>query len=140
MRYGLLAVLLLALAAAGCAQPPAQRPAPLRELVITGSEFRFDPATLDLQVGQPVRLTFRNTGSTAHDLQIVDMPATVEVKKQEHTEHGKTGANGAVHLGTEASGQQASIEFTPKQAGEFQMICTLPGHSEAGMRGVIRVR
>lgn len=132
--------LVLGSAAAGCARPPARRPETVSTQTVNGLEYRFEPAVLELQAGQPVRLVFRNTGATAHDLQVLEMPAEVRGKDQRHAEHGKTGANGAVHAGTDASGQEASIEFVPVRSGEYQMICTLPGHAEAGMRGVVRVR
>lgn len=134
------APLLLVAVLTGCMPGTLQRPVPLREVVVTAQDFAFRPAALDLQLGQPVRLTLRNGGSMAHDLQILNMPASVQGKSQQHQEHGRTGANGAVHVGTEAPGQQATIDFVPTQAGEFLMICTVPGHAELGMRGSVRVR
>lgn len=139
-QYVSIAVLVAMVAASGCARPPVQRPAGVREIEVTGTDFRFEPNPIELQAGAPVRLSFRNAGTTAHDLQILNMPADVGGKSQQHTEHGKTGANGSVHLGTDQPGQTASIEFVPTQAGEYKVICTLPGHTEAGKETTVRVR
>lgn len=141
MRQYMTATFLIALlVAGGCARPPVQRPAGVREVEVTGRDFQFEPGTIELQAGVPVRLVFRNAGTVSHDLQILDMPADIRGKSQQHAEHGKTGANGAVHVGTDRPGQTATIEFVPTQPGEYKVICSVPGHAEAGMEGKVVVR
>ncbi len=37
-------------------------------------------------------------------------------------------------------GQTASLRFTPKKTGTFEIGCTVPGHYEAGMKATFTVR
>lgn len=36
-------------------------------------------------------------------------------------------------------GETTRITFTPNKTGEFQFYCIIPGHTEAGMKGILRV-
>lgn len=102
-----------------------------QRLRIEGSEFRFSPATVELTAGKPVTIQFVNTGTVEHDLQVIDMPATV-------SNHGH-GSGNAAHAHA-MPGKSESITFTPKATGTYQFICTVPGHQEAGMAGTFTVR
>ena len=79
------------------------------------SEFKFEPATIAAQVDQPVRVSVTNVGSLAHTFTVtelgVDEPLPV--------------------------GQTVTAEFTPAQRGTYQLVCTVPGHKEAGMAGTV---
>lgn len=38
------------------------------------------------------------------------------------------------------SNAEAKLELTPSTAGTYEYYCTLPGHTEVGMKGVLVVR
>lgn len=44
--------------------------APSGTVTVTGSEFKFEPDTIRLKVGQEARITFRNDGEKDHELMI----------------------------------------------------------------------
>jgi plastocyanin len=115
-------------------------------VTITAHDLRFDPAELDFTVGTPVRLTFVNAGTVAHDVSIPGINATGEVLKaiqpdssigQQDAHGGSHGADtmppGTIHLAAEP-GESVSLEFIPT-SGTFNVLCTVAGHREAGMVG-----
>ncbi len=97
---------------------PLEEPAPVREFTVSGFEYGFDPAELSANRGDRVRLVFRNTGTIEHDWTIPDWDVSTPV------------------IGP---GEEAVVEFTVRQSGTIRYICTVPGHSELGMNGTLRV-
>jgi len=110
-------------------QAPAQaRPAPAgqtaTDVKIVATDLKFTPATIQAKVGQPIKVVFENKGVIEHDL------AFPALKADEATTALKVAAK---------PGQTATLEFTPTAKGSYEYICTIPGHKEAGMKGVITV-
>lgn len=81
------------------------------EIQITATEFAFSPGRLDIEVGKPVNLTFSNEGQLVHDLSIPGLDFYLRADP----------------------GEVITVSLTPDESGEFTVICTLPGHAEAGM-------
>ncbi|HUG13977.1 MAG TPA: copper-containing nitrite reductase [Thermomicrobiales bacterium] len=116
------------------------------ELTITARDISFDPTTLTVEAGRPVRLTFLNEGAIEHDwevptltgadLTVVSQPATLSARMTDLLNNAL--AQGIPYAGG-MGGEQMVIEFTPPAAGEFEMICAVPAHKEAGMRGTFSV-
>ncbi|MBI2941280.1 MAG: hypothetical protein HYY04_12670 [Chloroflexi bacterium] len=132
------------------------------ELRVVGTDFRFEPATFQLTAGQPVRLVFRNDGKVPHDLVIAGMGADMheEMGHQEADSHGAKEAKADDHQADEADhhadeadhhaseakvhinadpGKTEMVVFTPTSSGSYQVVCTFPGHKEAGMVGKVTV-
>lgn len=74
---------------------------------------------LRAEVGDTVRLTVVNGNAMLHDLTIDEF----DVFSGE-----LTGAE-----------ETATVEFVVQQPGEFNYYCSVPGHKQAGMQGVLRV-
>lgn len=100
------------------------------------SELKFEPAVLTVQVGQPVRLTAKNTGTAEHDLVIAGLPATGV--KNAASEHGSAMQSGMIMADTKPK-RQAEIVFTPTTAGTYEIYCSYPGHKDGGMKGTLIV-
>jgi len=41
--------------------------------------------------------------------------------------------------GASPAGANNSVKFTPSEPGEYELLCTVPGHKEAGMTGTLAV-
>ena len=95
-------------------------PSQVQHLTIRLSEFSFAPASIGVKLNQPVRVTVQNDGQVAHDWVV-------------------QGLGQDVHLHAEP-GQSASGQFTPTRAGTFKVVCTEPGHAQAGMVGELIVQ
>lgn len=115
---GLGAMAFLALALVGCGGGAAGPAA--TTLAVDGTEFAFDPARLTVEAGQEVTVNFTNSGSIEHSWVVL-------------------GAAGDISTGLVAGGGEGSVTFSVDQAGEYTVICDVPGHREAGMEGTLIV-
>lgn len=89
-------------------------PSAAKEINMTSGNFFFSPAGLNLTKGQPVKITFKNSGF--HTFTIDELGVDVQL-----------------------SGDTASVEFTPAKSGSFEYYCAVPGHRESGMLGSLTV-
>lgn len=111
----------------------AAAPAPI---VVEMTEFRFRPAVIPLRAGQLAVIRLVNRGQIAHQFQAAalrHLPVTV-VDTQTHLE-----APGVEILRLQP-GATATLSFVPRAAGRLPFACTIEGHQEAGMTGVLLIR
>ena len=146
------------LVACGSVQPQsATLPQPL-VVEVVGNEWSFTPGDVAAQVGQPVVITFKNEGQLDHDWAITtiavkddhaadggvahaDGSADAHGSDQQHGSadtHGHAGDMPALHVAAR-SGTTGEVHFTPTAAGDYEIVCTIPGHTEAGMHGRLTV-
>ena len=109
LTAAVLATIVLAACGSGTATP--------QELTVDASDFKFDPVTINLKAGEPVQATITNTGTLEHTFTIPDLDVNVSL----------------------AAGQTVTIDFTPAEGGTFELLCTVPGHKDAGMVGTVVV-
>ena len=88
-----------------------------KDFTVTGENFSFSPATLTVQKGDHVKITFINSGGT-HDLRIDEFNAKTYLLK---------------------SGEQATVEFTADKTGTFEYYCSVGNHRAMGMKGTLTV-
>lgn len=115
----------------------------VKHIVVEAKEFSFSPADLTVKVGEKVEIEFKNFGVVEHDFNIVDLPVSGEITAHgdEHTlatSHDHDAHDNAVHVVAKA-GNMGHLIFTPSQAGEYLITCTVAGHKEAGMVGKLVV-
>jgi plastocyanin len=87
-------------------------------LAVVAKDVRFDPADVHVQAGHFAVLTFTNADPVFHDWSVegvenVDVPAR--------------------------PGQTAKLRFVIDEPGAYRIVCTVPGHAEAGMTGTLVV-
>lgn len=132
-------VIIAALSACGSAQKAPE----VHHIVVEAKEFSFSPADLTVKVGETVEIEFKNLGVVEHDLNVEALPVTGEVTSHgdQHelaTTHDHGAAEKVVHVLAKA-GNMGHLIFTPSQAGEYLITCTVAGHKEAGMVGKLIV-
>ena len=93
------------------------------KLRVAAGEFKFEPRSLEMRVGQPTRIELENDGAVEHAL-IVKAP---------------DGQADWIHLHAAAKGTDAGT-YQIDQPGRYRLLCTIPGHTEAGMVGELLVR
>ena len=98
-------------------------------LEATASEFQFEPDDWTVDAGE-FDLEFTNDGSVDHEWVIMNEPIASE---EEFTEEGVLDE---VETGP---GETVTATFTVDEAGEYQVICGLEGHFDAGMEGTLTV-
>lgn len=134
-----LLLIIFSLLLVGCAAPPVQK----TEIILTASEFAFEPSSITVKAGQPVTLTIKNKGTVEHDfviekISVKDIAVPTDDGMNMDMGHDMTGMNYDVHVAT-MSGKNNSVTFTPLSAGTYQFFCTVKGHKEAGMTGTLVV-
>jgi plastocyanin len=89
-----------------------------REVRVVSTEFRFVPPTVRVITGRSVTLVLDNS--------------------QAETEHGIDLPAFGFHL-MAREGQVTRKTFIFDEPGEYEFMCDLPGHQEAGMKGKLIV-
>lgn len=91
----------------------------VKEFTVEGSNFKFLPATMTVNKGDTVKITFKNTGGF-HDF-VIDEFKGAKTKQ----------------IGANAS---ETIEFVADKAGTFEYYCSVGNHRGMGMKGTLTVK
>ncbi len=140
-----LVIFSLALVACGASDATESGPAP-QAITLVATDIAYDAERIEVGAGQTIRLTLDNQGVLEHDFNITEIPlsgeATVTEAAGEMAGHGDLGHAAdepAVHVAA-PGGDQAGVEFMPTAPGDYEFYCTVSGHREAGMHGVLVVK
>lgn len=109
-----LIALSLAIVRASCAAPATAAPT----VRLTLTDFKYSQSIIEMAADQKVAFELKNEGSVEHDIVIDAIGFKVSVQP------GKT----------------AMRNLGPLKAGEYDIVCTVPGHKELGMVGKLIVR
>ena len=115
----------LALLLAACSSSGA----PSTSLKVTTTDFTFSPNTFTVPAGQKISLSLTNNGAVAHSFII--MKAGVEIKS-----HFEDADPSGIYWqqAPVPPGNSINAEFTaPSEPGDYQIVCGVHGHFEAGM-------
>jgi Cu+-exporting ATPase len=89
-----------------------------QHVTLTAADLSFSTTTIEVEAGRYVVLDFTNAGTVFHDWHVEGL-ANVEA-----------GAR---------PGQTERVRFRIDEPGHYQFDCTVPGHLDAGMAGVLIV-
>jgi len=103
------------------------------EITVEASEFKFEPSTIEVKVGQKVKLKLRNVGTVEHDFSVMEI-STSGLSAQSAGGHdmGHMTKNPQLHVAAK-NGKTSTLEFTLTQAGTYEVFCAVAGHKEGGM-------
>jgi plastocyanin len=90
----------------------------VKEITVTGANFKFNPATITVKKGDTVKLTFKSSGGF-HDFVIDEFDVKTKIV---------------------ADGQQDVVEFTADKVGTYEYYCSVGNHRQMGMVGKIIVQ
>lgn len=102
----------------------------------SANELRFFPNNLEFVVDQRYKLLLDNPSSQKHYFTAKDFADASWTQK---VEAGKVEVKGAIHELELKPGGEAQWVFVPMKPGKYSLRCPIPGHTEAGMTGVITV-
>lgn len=135
-KFGLIFMIGLALsavlAACGGGAEEATGPAPATFNIKGYDEFRYDPASLEMQSGSEVTVNFENEGALEHNWILVDGALDV-------TTVSEADAVSRANVGLVPGGETGSVVFVAPAAGDYKMVCTVAGHAAGGMVGDVTV-
>jgi plastocyanin len=110
---------------------------PSTSIHLTMTEFAFAPNTLTVPAGQEITIRVTNNGAVAHDLVIMKLGQ--ELSSRDHA-GPEARANAYWEQEQVAAGTTMESKFvSPAEPGEYQIICGVAGHLEAGMVGKLVV-
>lgn len=102
-----------------------------------GGGLSFSPSDLTFETGRLYKLVLTNPSRTKHYFSALRFASAVWTRKVETKTAEIKGAIREIEL---KPGGRAEWFLVPVQAGTFGLVCTIPGHTEAGMTGRITVR
>lgn len=83
-------------------------------IAVTARNYIFSPSAIRVKKGQEVTLNFQNTGKHTFTVKGLGIDKLLNVVT-------------------------SSLTFTAEKNGEFELICSVPGHKERGMKGKVIV-
>ena len=119
----------------------------VKAITIEATAMHYQPASIEVTVGQPVELTFKNIDSVDHDFSVMEIPlvnGAMQASSSPMPGHDMTGMAGmpgtpALHVAV-PMGATGTLQFTASKAGTYEFYCTVAGHKEAGMVGTLVVK
>jgi uncharacterized cupredoxin-like copper-binding protein len=108
--------------------------------VLLTDDLAIEPARIELDEGTPVKLLVKNTGQALHDFSVETIPVTGVSPEEDGGGHEGMDSTDEydLHIAVEG-GDEGVLEFTPTESGEFEVVCTVTGHADAGMIGTLVV-
>ena len=126
-------VMILSLALVACGGSSGGSSSGGATIKTTMTDFKFDPAEWTVNAGQQVTLDLTNNGSTEHSWALMSKPISGSF-----TDADKPNV---LFSKVVPAGQSATATFTaPTTPGDYQVVCDIPGHFEAGMVGKLTVK
>jgi uncharacterized cupredoxin-like copper-binding protein len=101
---------------------------------ITMTDFQFQPNTFTVPAGQEISLNATNSGGVVHSFVIMKQGQSAGT---EYNAEDQPNVYWEVEV---QPGGSAETSFTaPDAPGEYEFICHIPGHVQAGMVGKLKV-
>ena len=125
----------------------------IRTIIIRGTDdMKFDVTLIEAEPGERIRITLETVSNMpaqvmAHNVAVVDL----DVDIQEFVMASMTATdneyiapdyeeNVIAFTRMIGGGEVDSVDFTvPDTPGDYEYVCTFPGHYFGGMRGILRV-
>lgn len=102
----------------------------------TANELKFVPDTLQFTAGKRYKLSLTNPSNSKHYFTAKDFADGIWSQK---VEAGNVEIKGAISELELKPGATAEWVFVPIKSGTYELHCSIPGHTEAGMVGKLAV-
>ncbi|BDG61113.1 cupredoxin domain-containing protein [Caldinitratiruptor microaerophilus] len=97
---------------------PAQPGAAKVEVTATITEWKIEPAEIEVEAGKRLVLTVKNEGTVPHNFAIPELN---------------------LRLVGIAPGASRTVELNADEPGTYEFLCDIPGHAQLGQRGTLKV-
>ncbi|HEX5839693.1 MAG TPA: cupredoxin domain-containing protein [Anaerolineales bacterium] len=123
-------VVAISLALASCGRSSA----PTTTIEVTMTDFQFSPSAFTVPAGEQITLKSTNSGAVIHNFIIMNLGYNVG---NEFDEEDLENVYWKLEI---APGGGTETNFTaPAEPGEYEIVCSTPGHVQAGMLGTLNV-
>ena len=102
---------------------------PSKVINVTITDFAYSPNSFTVHAGDQISFTAQNNGSNVHDFVIMKLGKDI-------SGHFTDADRPNIYWGKEniAPGTSVTDSFTaPAEPGQYQIVCAIAGHFEAGM-------
>ena len=107
---------------------------PTTNINVTLIDFQFSPNQFTVPAGEEITLETANNGAVIHNFIIMNLGQTVGT---EYTKEDDANVFWKIEM---PAGGSTSESFTaPTEPGEYEVVCSTPGHVQAGMVGKLIV-
>ena len=110
-----------------------------RVIKVGATEFKFDPATIDVKQGETIRFEVTNTGKISHEFTLGTKAEQAEHDK-EMEEHPNMKMDDDPNGITVPVGKTESLVWTFTKPMTIRYACHVPGHYAAGMYGTLHIK
>lgn len=100
------------------------------------NELKFVPDSLEFTAFKRYKLSLTNPSPQKHYFTAKDFADGIWTQK---VEAGNVEIKGAIHELELKPGAKAEWVFVPLKSGKYALRCSIPGHTEAGMKGKIAI-
>ena len=105
--------------------------------VVMSDNMRFSPDLIKVKKGEVIKFRHANHGSLMREF-ILGTTASLDehakmMRKSPNMEHNKP------YMAHVAPGESATLIWKFSKTGQFTFACLVPGHYEAGMKGIVIV-
>lgn len=97
---------------------------------ITLDDFNFDPEKVTIPANEDITITLINNGTKGHKWALMTRPVESPFDASDE-------GNIFFAIEVEAGETTATTFRSPATAGEYEMVCAIPGHPEVGLIGKI---
>jgi uncharacterized cupredoxin-like copper-binding protein len=110
----------------------------METVTVTMNEYSFSPSPIVLKEGVPTRLVLKNAGKEAHYFVAERFFRGIATRKVQ-------GSDGEIKAPFFTAvevypGKMLEWFLVPARKGVYELLCTVKGHAEHGMKGKIEVR
>ena len=107
---------------------------PSTEIDVTMTDFQFSPTIFTVPAGQEITLNASNTGAVIHNFIIMKAGTSVGTEFNDEDL-----PNVYWKLEIPAGGSEETSFTAPDEPGEYEVVCSTPGHVQAGMVAKLNV-
>ncbi|MFN0088903.1 MAG: plastocyanin/azurin family copper-binding protein [Acidimicrobiales bacterium] len=104
------------------------------EVTWEAGDFFYKPNTATAPAGTPISITLDNTGTVIHEFVVLQEGASIS-KESEYR-----ASLVFAKIDQAAAGGQSKGSITFDRPGAYQVVCTIPSHFDAGMKGSLTVQ
>lgn len=124
-----------------------------RTVEIIGTDnMKFDVTAIEAEAGEEITIKFTTKSqipktAMAHNVVVIDKDADVDAlvmasMQARGNDYIAPDYNDQIVAATALAGGGETVEVTftvPQEPGQYEYVCTFPGHYQAGMKGVLTV-
>ena len=121
----------MSLALAACGNNAAS---PSTEINLTMTDFQFSPNAFTVPAGQEITLNLENTGGVVHSFVIMQKGQSAGTEFNDEDQ-----PNVYWEVEIQPGGSANTSFMAPEDPGDYEVVCHIPGHVQAGMVGKLTV-